>query len=98
MADTRSLLDQCDNPVPGHDVAVPLKTPDVNFFAFHLEGEAAALLEKHHELAQSSGTFLFLNLRPDAVPGFSKAELHCWGNAEAADLDRVRDFIHDLLD
>jgi threonine aldolase len=72
--------------------------PAVNFFAVHFEGNDKTLLEAHHALAERTGTFLFDGLRPDAVPGFCRTEVHCWENAAAADLDRVEAFIGRLLD
>ncbi len=71
--------------------------PHVNFFALYLDGEAESLLERHHELASETGTFLFSNLTADAVPGYCRTEIHCWENAESADLDRLDDFLARLL-
>jgi threonine aldolase len=72
--------------------------PDVNFFALYLEGDPEKLVERHHALAERTGTFLFANLMPAGVPGFCRTEIHCWENAARADLDRLETFVSALLD
>jgi len=71
--------------------------PAVNFFAMFLEGDAKDLLERHHALAERTGTFLFAGLSPASVPGFCRTELHCWENAARADLTRLEAFVVELL-
>lgn len=78
-------------------VRVRPNPPDVNFFALYLEGDPAELLERHHSLAERTGTFLFGNLMPTAVPGFCRTEVHCWENAARADLDRLATFVGELF-
>lgn len=73
--------------------------PQVNFFRVYLDlvSDIDSLLERHHALAEETGTFLFAALTPASVPGFATTEVHCWENALAADLDRVEDFLDRLL-
>jgi threonine aldolase len=78
-------------------IRVQPNLPDVNFFAYYIDGSAESLVERHHALAAETGTFLFGNLMQDAAPGFCKTELHCWENAETADLDRLDEFLARLL-
>ncbi len=71
--------------------------PQVNFFRLYLEGDADALLQKHHALAAETGTFLFARLAPAAIPGFAWTEVHVWENAMRFDLDRLAPFLEQLL-
>ncbi len=61
----------------------------VNFFQLYIEGDREKLLDRHHELAAETGTFLFRNLNDSGFPGFATTEMHMFGNAMNFDLDRL---------
>jgi threonine aldolase len=72
--------------------------PQVNFFQLYIRGDHAALNERHLQLAQETGTFLFYGLGPTIVPGTALTELHCWENAMQFDLSKLRPFVKRLLE
>jgi threonine aldolase len=72
--------------------------PQVNFFQIYIEGDAKALTERHHQLAEETGTFLFYGLGPTVVPGIGLTELHCWENAAKFDLEKLEPFLKKLLE
>lgn len=78
-------------------ISVRPNPPHVNFFQLYIQGDPEALTEKHHALAQETGTFLFHGLYPTMVPGIAMTEIHCWENALAFDLSRLRPFLERLL-
>lgn len=78
-------------------ITVNPNPPHVNFFQLFIRGDADTLIKRHHALAGESGTFLFHNLLPSAVPGIAVTEIHIWGNAMTFDLDRLKPFIDSLL-
>jgi len=69
----------------------------VNFFQAYFEGDRATLLERHHQLAEETGTFLFRNLADGAIPGFAMTELHMFENAMRFDLAQLAPFVRRLL-
>ncbi len=71
--------------------------PHVNFFRTYIQGDHAELIERHNELAQETGVFLFQNLSPSPVPGIATTELHCWENALSFDLTQLTPFLTRLL-
>lgn len=71
--------------------------PHVNFFQLYVRGEAEQMTQKHLEIAQETGTFLFYKLRPTGVPGLAMTEIHCWENAQRFDLDALRPFLERWL-
>jgi threonine aldolase len=79
-------------------ISVRPNPPHVNFFQIYFQGEAEELNQKHLELAQETGTFLFYSLGPTMVPGVAMTEIHCWENAMQFDLDRLPAFLERLLD
>jgi threonine aldolase len=79
-------------------ISVRPNPPHVNFFQVYIQGEPEELNQKHLELAQETGTFLFYSLGPTMVPGVAMTEIHCWENAMQFDLDRLPAFLERLLD
>ena len=71
--------------------------PQINMFQLYIRGKASALNERHLELAEETGTFLFWGLGPASVPGVAKTEIHCWENAAQFDLSALRPFVTRLL-
>lgn len=69
----------------------------VNFFQVYFEGDRQALVGRHHELAEETGTFLFRDLRDATLPGFATTELHMFGNAMRFDLAKLAPFVERLL-
>lgn len=78
-------------------ITVRPNPPHVNFFQVYLRGEAEALAQKHLELAQETGTFLFAGLSATMVPGIAMTEIHCWENAMKFDLEKLPGFLEKLL-
>jgi threonine aldolase len=78
-------------------ITVQPNPPQVNFFQIYLRGDREALMERHNQLAQESGVFVFYGLHPTQIPGISMTELHCWENAFDFDLARLRPFLTRLL-
>lgn len=72
--------------------------PHVNFFQLYIRGDPQALTDKHLELAQETGTFLFFGLGETMVPGIAMTEIHCWENSLAFDLERLPGFLERLLE
>ena len=71
--------------------------PQVNFFQIYFRGETEVLNEKHLEVAQETGTFLFYGLQPGPISGTAMTELHCWENAARFDLQELKPFLERLL-
>ncbi|MEX0943971.1 MAG: beta-eliminating lyase-related protein [Pseudomonadales bacterium] len=71
--------------------------PHTNMFQLFIEGNAEALTEKHHELAEETGTFLFHSLRPAAVPGFAWTEVHVFENGARFDASTIAPFMDQLM-
>ena len=69
----------------------------MNFFRVYIEGDAATLTERHLELAEQTGTWLWGGLTPSAIPGIATTELHIWENGMAFDLDKLEPFLAQLL-
>jgi hypothetical protein len=69
----------------------------VNFFQAYFEGSRESLVERHHRLAEETGTFLFRDLRDSGLPGFATTELHMFENAMRFDLSQLAPFLHRLL-
>lgn len=78
-------------------VRVNPNPPHTNMFQLYIEGDAEALTEKHHELAEETGTFLFHSLRPAAVPGFGWTEVHVFESGARFDVSAIAPFIQQLL-
>jgi threonine aldolase len=72
--------------------------PQVNFFQLFIKGDPVVLAKRHHELAATTGTYLFHRLAPAAIPGFATTEMHIWENAAGCDLDCLVPFMSQLLD
>jgi len=72
--------------------------PHVNFFRVYIQGDPAALIERHNDLAQETGVFLFQRLNPSAIPGIATAEVHCWENALSFDVTQLEPFLARLLE
>jgi len=70
--------------------------PRVNFFQVYLEGEVTALQEAHGQVASDTGSFVFGGFRTTALPGVSMAEVHCWENAMAFDLNGLLPFLETM--
>lgn len=71
--------------------------PHVNFFQLYIQGNAQALTQRHLEVAEETGTFLFHGLGETMVPGIATTEIHCWENALAFDLKQLPGFLEKLL-
>ncbi len=71
--------------------------PQVNFFQLYIQGDAEALIQKHMDLAEETGTFLFSRLNPTVVPEIATTEIHCWENAMKFDLDKLPAFLDRLV-
>ena len=86
-----TILSQFDpltvNPGPAH----------VNFFQLYVKGDPEQMTQRHMEVAEQTGTFLFYGLGPTAVPGLGMTEIHCWENALRFDLDCLRPFLEKWL-
>jgi threonine aldolase len=67
--------------------------PHVNFFQLFIQGDHEALMQRHHQLALESETFLINSLTPSAVPGVAMTELHLWENSMDFDIDLLAPFI-----
>ncbi len=69
----------------------------VNFFQVYIDGDREKLVERHHEIAAETGTFLFRNLQDSALPGFATTEMHMFENAMNFDLAKLSPFLGRLL-
>lgn len=78
-------------------ITVNPNPPHVNMFQLYIQGDAKTLTDRHLELAQETGTFLFFGLRETAVPHLAMTEIHCWENALAFDLTALEPFVAALL-
>jgi threonine aldolase len=72
--------------------------PHVNFFQLYIQGEAEALTQKHLEMAEATGTFLFYSLGATMIPGWAMTEIHCWEQAAQFDLEKLPEFLERLLE
>lgn len=86
-----AVLSQCER------ITVRPNPTHVNFFQVYIQGEPQALNQKHLELAEETGTFLFYHLRDTMVPGIAMTEIHCWENAMKFDLGPLPDFLDRLV-
>ena len=71
--------------------------PHVNFFHLYVKGDPEEMTQRHMEVAEETGTFLFYKLNPSPVPGLGMTEIHCWENALRFDLDSLRPFLEKWL-
>jgi len=71
--------------------------PHVNIFQLYVKGDPKQMTERHMEVAEETGTFLFYNLNQTSVPGVGVTEIHCWENALKFDLDALRPFLEKWL-
>lgn len=71
--------------------------PHVNFFQLYVKGDPEQMTQRHMDVAEETGTFLFAKLNPTAVPGLGMTEIHCWENALNFDLDSLRPFLETWL-
>jgi len=71
--------------------------PHVNFFQLYVKGDPEQMTERHMNIAEETGTFLFHNLNQTAVPGLGVTEIHCFGTALRFDLDTLRPFLEKWL-
>lgn len=78
-------------------VTIRPNPPQVNFFQMYIRGDAEALVQRHLELAEETGTFLFYGLASTMVPGVSMTEIHCWENALRFDLEKLPAFLERLF-
>lgn len=78
-------------------ITVRPNPPHVNFFQVYIQGKAETLTQRHLELAQETGTFLFSSVSATMVPGIAMAEVHCWENSMAFDLEKLPGFLERLV-
>jgi hypothetical protein len=71
--------------------------PHTNMFQLYIRGDAQAVNDRHLELAEETGTFLFRGLGLASVPGIATTEIHCQENAAQFDLFTLRPFVERLL-
>jgi threonine aldolase len=71
--------------------------PQVNFFQLYVKGDPEEMTQKHMQVAEQTGTFLFHRLSPTAVPGIGMTEIHCWDNAMRFDMASLRPFLEKWL-
>lgn len=81
--------------IPG--VRVNPDPPHVNLFQVYFEGSREELVERHHQLAEATGTFLFRDLADAPIPGFAMTEMHMFENAMKFDLSKLAPFVERLL-
>ncbi len=74
------------------------KPPHANFFQIFIQGDHEKLTERHLELAEETGTFLFYGLKTSEVPGVAMTEIHCWENSMCFDVAALRPFLDQLFD
>jgi threonine aldolase len=72
--------------------------PHVNFFQLYIQGEPRLLTDRHMQLAEETGTFLFYGLAETMMPGIGMTEIHCWENAMKFDLEKLPVFLEKLLE
>jgi len=63
----------------------------------YVKGDPEQMTERHMNIAEETGTFLFHNLNQTAVPGLGVTEIHCFENALRFDLDTLRPFLEKWL-
>ena len=71
--------------------------PHVNIFQLFVKGDPEQMTQRHMDVAEETGTFLFHKLNPSPVPGVGMTEIHCWENAMRFDLDVLRPFLKKWL-
>ena len=71
--------------------------PQVNFFQLYVKGDPEQMTQRHMDVAEETGAFLFYKLNPAPVPGLGMTEIHCWENALQFDLDSLRPFLEKWL-
>jgi len=71
--------------------------PHVNFFQLYVKGDPEQMTERHMNIAEETGTFLFHKLNQTTVPGLGMTEIHCFENALRFDLDSLRPFLEKWL-
>ena len=71
--------------------------PHVNFFQLYVKGDPEKMTERHLQVAEETGTFLFHKLNQTVVPGLGMTEIHCFENALRFDLDALRPFLEKWL-
>lgn len=71
--------------------------PHVNFFQLYVKGDPEKMTQRHLEVAEETGTFLFHNLNQTTVPGIGMTEIHCFENSLRFDLDSLRPFLEKWL-
>ena len=71
--------------------------PHVNFFQLYVKGDPEQMTQRHMDVAEEMGTFLFHRLNPAPVPALGVTEIHCWENALQFDLDSLRPFLEKWL-
>jgi threonine aldolase len=79
------------------EITIRPDPPHVNIFQLYIRGEADALNERHLQLAQETGTFLFWSLGESPVPGVAMTEIHCWEEAARFDSAAISSFVEKLL-
>jgi len=71
--------------------------PHVNIFQLYVKGDPEQMTQRHMDMAEKTGTFLFHRLNPTVVPGVGVTEIHCWENSLKFDLDSLRPFLEKWL-
>jgi threonine aldolase len=78
-------------------ISINPNPPHVNFFQMYIQGDHEILTNKHLELAQKTGTFIYYRLNPTIVPGIAITELHFWENSLSFDVQKLQPFMEKLL-
>ena len=71
--------------------------PHVNIFQLYVKGDPEEMTQRHMDVAEETGTFLFHKLNQTAVPGVGMTEIHYWENALRFDMDSLRAFLEKWL-
>ena len=71
--------------------------PHTNAFQLYIDGDRDVLFNRHMQLAEETGSFLFFWLDSVSVPGFCKTEIQCMENSNTVDLSRLQNFVERLL-
>lgn len=80
------------------EITIRPDPPHVNIFQIYIRGAAESLNERHLQLAEETGTFLFWNLGKSPVPGIAMTEIHCWEEAARFDFSEMGPFVERLLE
>lgn len=78
-------------------ITVRPNPPHTNQFQLYIRGDAHELTQKHLELAQETGTFLFHGMAPSIVPGIAVTEIVCQESSLAFDFSQLPSFLERLL-